>query len=502
MICFSVFVFTSDGHRYTFDEALSQDQSLRIATLEPHPNYIQGESRIFFEYTWLFPPSANWRPVCENAILCSQASVVHSLTQAPLIFLNHNFNIITNDIKEISPQEFDDPSYALWRNSLNPDFTFMELFYGPIFTSLSISILFLVSRTFNFSIKTSLLLSLFYGFSTVMWAYSQTSLNSIPSTFFILLGFLFFRKFQSTSSHYALLLSGGILGLAFLTRQDSILFIIPLFFYMLYELRNKNKKIQHLLSFSIPLFFAYGISLLIDYIRVGVYDAGAPLNYASVVGGQGNVPMFLHMFGLFFSPGVGLLIFAPILITIFFSFPHFFKNHKSECVLFLSIIGFFLIYYGSSGTWHGLNAWGARYMIPIIPFLILPLGASIEKIKHTSFKISLVFLAILGAFFNLVYLLQDVSWFIWGIMGAHQGGLYDIDGAANLWISPLVLWTFEFSQLTHSIIWVFTRLQHDIWLLHVLGTGLYVLILGIILIPLIFILSRFLKNNHKVSKNL
>ena len=94
MICFSVFVFTSDGHRYTFDEALSQDQPLRIATLEPHPNYVQGESRIFFEYTWLFPPNANTRAICENAILCSQASVVHSLTQAPFLFLNNNFNII------------------------------------------------------------------------------------------------------------------------------------------------------------------------------------------------------------------------------------------------------------------------------------------------------------------------------------------------------------------------------------------------------------------------
>ena len=496
MICFSVFVFTNDGHRYTFDEALAQDQSIRIATLEPHPNYVQGESRIFFEYTWLFPPTANPRSICENAILCSQASVVHSITQAPFLILNHNFNIITDDIKEISPQAFDDPSYALWRNSLSSDFTFMELFYGPFFTSLSVSTLFLVSRTFNFSIKTSLLLSLFYGFSTVLWAYSQTSLNSIPSTFFILLGFLFFRKFQSTSSHYALVLCGVILGLAFLTRQDSILFIIPLFFFMLYELRNKNKKIQHFFSFSIPLFSAYGISLLIEYIRVGLYDTSDPIVYASYIGGQGKTPIFLNMFGLFFSPGIGLLIFAPILITIFLSFPHFFKNHKSECILFISTIGFFMIFYASSDTWHGLNAWGARYMLPIIPFLILPLGASIEKIKHVSFKISLVFLAILGAFFNLVYLLQDVSWFVWGIMGARQGGLYDIDGASNLWISPLVLWTFEFSQLTHSIIWVFTRLQHDIWLLHVLGAGLYAVLFGIILTSSIFLLFRFLKNNH------
>ena len=497
IICFSVFVFTNDGHRYTFDEAITQDQSIRIATLEPHPDYVQGESRQFFEYTWLYPPSANWRPICENAILCSQGSVVHSITQVPFLILNHNFDIITSDIKEISPEAFDDPSYALWRNSLSPDFTFMELFYGPLFTSLSVSTLFLVSRTFNFSIKTSLLLSFFYGFSTILWAYSQTSLNSVPSTFFILLGFLFFRKFQSTSLHYNLILSGIILGLAFLTRQDSILFIIPLFFYMLYELRNKNKKIQHFFSFVITLFSAYGISLLIQHVRVGSSSAGAPLHYANAIASSSTInPVFLNMFGLFFSPGIGILIFAPILFTIFLSFPHFYKNHKSECILFIFTIGLFMFFYASSGTWHGLNAWGARYMLPIIPFLILPLGASIEKIKHVSFKISLVFLAILGAFFNLVYLVQDVSWFVWGIMGARQGGLYDIDGASNLWISPLVLWTFEFSQLTHSIIWVFTRLQHDIWLLHVLGAGLYALLFGIILTSSIFLLFRFLKNNH------
>ncbi|KFM20083.1 Alg9-like mannosyltransferase protein [Marine Group I thaumarchaeote SCGC AAA799-P11] len=502
LISFSVFVFSSDGHRYTFDEGIAQDQSIRIATMQPHPNYVQGESRIFFEYTWLYPPSANPRSICENAILCSQASVIHSLTQTPFLILNQNLHIITNEIKEISPYDYDDQSYALWRNSLNPNFTFMELFYGPFFSALSVSTLFLVSRTFNFSIKTSLLLSFLFGFSTILWAYSQTSLNSVLSTFFILLGFLFFRNFQNTSSHYHLVLSSIIFGLAFLTRQDSILFIIPLFFFMLYELRNKNKKIKHFFSFIIPLTSSYGISLLIDYVRVGLVNSSAPLTYASYVGGQGMIPVHLNMFGLLFSPGVGLMIFAPILITIFFSFPHFYKNHKPECILFASVVGFFLLFYGSSGTWHGLNAWGPRYLVPIIPFLILPLGSSIEKIKHISFKISITFLAILGAFFNLLYLIQDVSWFIWGILGSRKGGLYDIGDAANLWVSPLVLWTFEFSQLTHSFVWASTRLQPDILLLHILGIGLYVLILGIVLIPLIFLLTRFLKNNFQISENM
>ena len=263
-------------------------------------------------------------------------------------------------------------------------------------------------------------------------------------------------------------------------------------------LRNKNKKIQHLLSFSIPLFSAYGISLLIDYIRVGVYDAGAPLNYASVVGGQGNVPMFLHMFGLFFSPGLGLLIFAPILITIFFSFPHFFKNHKSECVLFLSTIGFFLIFYGSSATWHGLNAWGARYMIPIIPFLILPLGASIEKRTNFFFKLSVVLLGIGGAIINLIYVLQDVSWFVWGFFGSDERGLYSLarkpDGNVfDLWINPIIIWTFEFSQIIQSSLYLFSKPQLDIFLLKILGVELFLSIFIISMVILSFLLVKSTK---------
>ena len=125
-------------------------------------------------------------------------------------------------------------------------------------------------------------------------------------------------------------------------------------------------------------------------------------------------------------------------------------------------------------------------MLVILALFILPLGASIEQRKNISFRLSIIVLAIPGVFFNLVYLLQDVSWFVWGIMATRSGHLYDIGGAANLWISPLVLWTFEYSQLTQSIISLFT-FDHDIFLLHTFGAGIYTLIVGIVLVPLIFV---------------
>ena len=221
MITFSVFVFTNDAHRYTFDEALAQEQSFRIATLEPHPKYVQGESRPFFEYPTLYPPHTNFRPLCDNAIICSHASVIHSFTQAPFIAINELFHIITFETKKIEFSSYSDQGYTLWRNSLNPSFTFMELFYGPFFSALSVSVLFLVARTF-FSIKTSIILSFLFAFSTIIWAYSQTSLNSIPATFFILLGYYFFRRFQTKFSYKSILICALSFGAAFLIRNDAI----------------------------------------------------------------------------------------------------------------------------------------------------------------------------------------------------------------------------------------------------------------------------------------
>ena len=234
IICFTVFVFSNDGHRYTFDEDVAYQQSFRIATWENDPSYIQGESRPFFEYPYLFPhdlPIYQGRPLCENGILCSQASIIHSVTQAPFIFLNHTFNFISDEIKW-DFEEFNDHHYVSWRNSENPDFIFLELFYGPLFTALSVSVLFLICRSFGISLKNSILVSFIYGFSTVAWAYSQTSLNSPVEIFFALLAYYFFRRWNTNNSPRYLVLSGVSFGFAFLTRSDAVLIIIPVFFFI------------------------------------------------------------------------------------------------------------------------------------------------------------------------------------------------------------------------------------------------------------------------------
>lgn len=504
---FIIFLFTSDGHRFTFDEDVASQQSKRIASFSPDPSFVLGESRQFFEYPWLFPPEFNKRPICQNAILCSQATIIHSLTQVPFILINNQSSLlVSSDIW--TTDDFDDFHYVAWRNNAEPNLTFMEIFYGPFFSALSVFVFFLISKTYNYSMRICLTLVFLYGLSTMLWAYSQTSLNAIPFTFFVLTGFLFYRKFKKTNSHFNFVLTGIFFGISFLTRNDMILIIIPFFIYLLITLFQKNEKLKTFFAFIIPITSSYVIHKIIEYVRVGVSEnpstvSTLPKNLANAAVSN---PYHIHIFGILFSPGAGLFIYSPILFACIVGFFDFYKKNKPDCILFLSIVAFFILFFSAGNNWHGFNGWGPRYLLPIIPFLIFPIGASIEKRTNIFFKLSLVLLGIFGAIINLIYILQDVSWFVWGFFGSDERGLYSLarkaDGSVHdLWVNPVIIWTFEYGQILQSLLWLISKPQLDLFLLKIFGPELFALIFVLLIGCLSYFLLKFSKIFVNLKKN-
>jgi hypothetical protein len=493
IITLIIFFYTNDGHRSTFDEDVTNQEGLRIATMSPDPSFIQGESQIFFEYPNLFPPETNDRSLCKIGILCSVSNIGHSLIESIPIFVNHNLRIISN-VQIYENDDYDDLNFVYWKNNLNPDFVFLELVFGPFFSSLSIGIFFLLCRFFSITQRTSILISFFYAFSTLTWAYSQTSLNSIPMIFFLLLGVLFFAKFTKSHKNLHLIFSSFSLAFAFLIRPDVIFAIIPLFVLLLIELKNKNMKIPIFFTFSSPLIFIYFMNRLLTEIRFEIATStfsGVPVTSVT--------PMYVGILGLLFSPGVGLFIFAPITLTVFITFSDFYAKNKKFFLLFVSISLSFIIFYSTLEYWHGLVSWGPRYLLPIIPFLLLPLGITFDKRKNKFLKSIIIFLGVLGGFFNFVYVIQNVQWFVWGTMG-QEYGLYALARMENgnvhpLWINPITLYTFDYSQLTHSIIWSISYLQIDLFLFELLGVEYFFITLVIFLILPVFYMLKILNNN-------
>lgn len=492
-IFFIVFVFTSDGHRYTIDEDITQTQALRIITQTPHLLFVENESKLYYEYTTLFPNPTG--PTCKNAYLCSNSFIGHTITQIPFIAINHYLHIVSPDSIdiELSFDDFGDYHYAFWRNNINSDFTFMEIFYGPFFSALSVGIFFLILRTFNISTKNSILLSFFFALTTPIWAYSQTSLNSVPATSFVLLGFFFFRKFQLFSSPIYLLYSGIFLGFSFLIRPDAIYFIIPMFILLIYIISKNNNKIKNFLFFSLPLITSYVIYHIIQYFTYNM-----DVSFDTPGGAFNNFQINLEgLTGLLFAPGLGLFIFAPILLTFIFSFLDFFKKYKLECILFSSFIIIFIFQYSNlTLTWHGFISWTARYLYPIIPFLLIPLGISLQN-RSKSIYIVLILLGSVGFLANFVYVIQDVAWFVWGQMGEHTHGLYVLDEIypSPYRIHPATIWTFEYSQFTHSVLFAINQLRPDIFFLKFFGhTGYTVAFILLLISPILFLI-RLIKSD-------
>jgi len=332
----------------------------------------------------------------------------------------------------------------------------------------------------------------------------------VPLIFFILTGFFFYRKFRKTNSYFNLILTAIFFGIGFLTRQDMILLIIPFFVFILINSLRKNPKLKTFfktfLSFSIPAVSSYVIHKIIQHVRIG--DTG---NTPMAVTAAGHIatgavthPIHQHIFGMLFSPGAGLFFYAPILFTCFVGFFDFYKKHKSDCILMISLVVFFILFNSTNVHWHGFNGWGTRYLLPIIPFLILPLGASIEKRTNFFFKISIILLGVVGFLINLVYLLQDVAYFVWGFFGSDERGLYSLarqanDGVHDMWINPVIIWTFEYSQIVQAALWLFSKPQLDIFLAKIFGIELFVICL-VITIPVLFFMLVKSSRNYIVQQ--
>ena len=328
-----------------------------------------------------------------------------------------------------------------------------------------------------------------------------------------MLGYLFFKKFRRLNKNKFLLLCSASFGFAFLIRVDAILFIVPVGLFLIANILKRNLKIYTLLLYSVPLVFSYFAHRLLrtyDSPLRYIIPEDSSLSSSEVLGGEitglvfsANLPHILTAtFGLLFAPGVGLFIFAPILLTVFFSFPDFFRKNKSECLLLSSFLVLNVIYHADMTSWHGLVAWGPRYLLMVVPFLLIPLGASLETRNKKFMLLLILTLGALGVLFNLAYVVQDIHWFLWSVPGSHTGlfGLHVL-GNFDFYIHDVVIWTFQFSQLTHSISMMFTALQHDIYLLHVFGASAYLIIFVSLLSFLFYLFRRVTKHNLVTTKN-
>ena len=157
----------------------------------------------------------------------------------------------------------------------------------------------------------------------------------------------------------------------------------------------------------------------------GLYGVGLPYSEAIV--------------GTLFSPARGLFFIMPFFLFSFYGLIRLARDgkHSREALLMLGIIGFFLWANTGFYAWHGGLTFGPRYLVPMLPFLALPLAFS--PVKSLSFGILLLFGVVqvgvaVVVYFNVPHLIKNpflevilpfARYGYWAMNGGNRLGLSD-----------------------------------------------------------------------------
>lgn len=278
-------------------------------------------------------------------------------------------------------------------------------------------LIFFFSISLGYSRRASIFTSIFYGLGTMAWYYSKDPSDHGLEAFFILLSAYFMYRHATDKQVIHLIFSALSIGIAFITRQNSILIIPSLF--MLMVLHNSKqydlKTMIWLAARNIALFVLCLIPFIClifwyNYYRFGsVFETGHGL-IAKRLGVDffTGTPIFTGLFGFLASPGEGFFYYSPVAILFLFSIRPFYRKHPVPALSFILIIILYLLFFSKNKFWHGAIGWGPRYIFAVTPFLIIPIAEMLDSPFWSSKPFSKLFVCVVFAV-SMVVQIASVS---------------------------------------------------------------------------------------------
>jgi len=239
--------------------------------------------------------------------------------------------------------------------------------------SLVCLLLFSMGHKLGYSPRVSFQLAISFAFSTFFLVYATKSFFTQPLEAFTLLAAVYFLvKARSESSRRSLGAAGLFAGLGVLTKWAFVVNLPVLFAYAL-AISCKGRRARDLMALSAPVAACSAIALAYNYARFG-----SILKTGYWVVPTFTTPLFVGLYGLLFSSGKGLFLYAPIAALGVVSMRAFATCRRRETFLLLGLFAANLLLIAKYRDWGGEGSWGPRYLTLVLPCLVLPIGALLQ----------------------------------------------------------------------------------------------------------------------------
>jgi hypothetical protein len=301
---------------------------------------------------------------------------------------------------------------------------FVTSLYGSIVTALTATLLAALALRLGWSRPIALTLALLFGLATPAWAYTTTFFSE-PTLGLCLTGAVAALLW---SENGPTLLAGGVaggwLGVALLTHvADSALYGAVLAAFMVWDARRRGIW-QSLAAFAAPVAVMLILVAWYNQARFG----GILATGYGIVGDHHDLHpphtprgLWEGVYGLLLSPGKGIFLYAPILFASAWAWPGFARRFRGGAWLCLGLVIMAVV--GHANTlivWLGGWAWGPRFMVPILPVALLPLGAWLAEGGRVVWRLTWA-LGVLGAIIQFPAVVLNYSAYIYYVRSEAPG---------------------------------------------------------------------------------
>jgi hypothetical protein len=222
-----------------------------------------------------------------------------------------------------------------------------------------------------------ILVVLGYGLLTPAFAYAGAFYGHQLSAACLFAAFYLVFVGMKPLSTFSLLTVGLLLGYSVITEYPSILIVGILFLYTLYRLSDQRR---------IGWVILPGALIAAGWMTYNTAIFGSPLelgySYSELWTEQHHTgfmsltwPHWEVIWGITFSPFRGLFVLSPLLLLAMPGFVLWWRSgeHRPEFWVALTSAVIVFLFNSSSIMWWGGYAIGPRYLLPMLPFMALPI---------------------------------------------------------------------------------------------------------------------------------
>lgn len=260
---------------------------------------------------------------------------------------------------------------------------FVVLTFNGFVTAATAALLFTFALTFGYRARVGVALAICFSMATFALVQARTFFAEPLTALLVLLAFLLMRQATRSATvdrRQAMLFmaSGFVSGASLFVKIHAALFVPVLALYLSLTIFPSFQDVlawqRWRVLFGRAAWWIGGFAVPI--IGLLLYDRwlyGSP--FTTGYGDNPNVfttPLATGLHGLLYSSGKGIIWYAPPLLFALIGFVPFIRHFPRDGVAVFSAAAINVLFYARLQYWHGDGSWGPRYLLIVLPWLLLP----------------------------------------------------------------------------------------------------------------------------------